>query len=292
MLTRSMILKPILYHSEAHVGHFCPNLHPENPLRVINIVKRLYDVHNKYTFRSFPTLPECTYNGEWSMLDGDTYVTNTTPAVLQTSRDMITSATSDICGAGARCGFVLCRPPGHHASTGKPGGFCLENNAWFAVQQLVQRGLRDICIYDFDVHHGDGTERCVRAEVTDIYENVRFVSTHAFGKGIFPGTGEASHDSKVLNIPLKRGTGVDTFMKVFMEQVLPFIGKPEVLIVSAGYDAYKEDPMKLMKLNTNTYNYISSELSKIGCPVLFLLEGGYNVDILGDCVYETLKPWM
>lgn len=291
MLTRSNILKPIIYHSSAHIGHVCPHSHPEDPQRVISIVRKLLECTKKFVFRTFASGPECEFKGEWSMIDGDTYVTNATPAVLQTSRNMIRDAVADIVG-GAHCGFVLCRPPGHHASVDKPGGFCLENNAWYAVERLVSRGVRNICIYDFDVHHGDGTERCVRAATAPQYNQVRFVSTHAYGKGIFPGTGAASRDSKVLNIPLKRGTGVTPYMKCFREEVLPFIAKPEVLIVSAGYDAHQDDPMKLMNLTTDTYRYISEELKNIGSPILFLLEGGYNPDVLAKCVFASLQPWL
>jgi acetoin utilization deacetylase AcuC-like enzyme len=80
-------------------------------------------------------------------------------------------------------------------------------------------------------------------------------------------------------------------MKCFREEVLPFIGKPEVLIVSAGYDAHQDDPMKLMNLTTNTYRHISEELKNIGSPILFLLEGGYNPGVLADCVFASLQPW-
>jgi acetoin utilization deacetylase AcuC-like enzyme len=276
-----------LYYSKAHKAHAWIDAHPENPLRVENILAALIPAIEKgaavlHTFRETSVLSPGT--GRAWMLDehGDTYATDGTEDVLLTTKEMIAASVND----GAKCSFVLCRPPGHHAST-RPGGFCHQNNAWFAATEFMKKGLKNICIYDMDAHHGDGTEACVRA----VSAGVRFVSTHAFGKGIYPGTGAASRDDCVLNLPLLKKASASSFMRVLRNDVLPFIGKPDVLIVSAGYDTHAQDPMKLMNLKTQTYGDIGLALKGIGCPVLFLLEGGYNTAILGECVVETLTPW-
>jgi acetoin utilization deacetylase AcuC-like enzyme len=95
-----------------------------------------------------------------------------------------------------------------------------------------------------------------------------------------------------MNLPLPRRTGSSAYLRVLRNDVLPFIGKPDVLIVSAGYDTHAADPMKLMNLKTETYGEIGRLLKDVGCPTLFLLEGGYNTTVLGECVVETLTPWL
>jgi acetoin utilization deacetylase AcuC-like enzyme len=281
-----------VFYSPVHRAHFHNKYHPEQPLRVENAVNFLkkYENINFYTFEDTNI---DTRVQKWSMINGDTYVTNKTPAVLEITKTMIRKATEQlICSNSIDCCFVLCRPPGHHASLNKQGGFCHENNAWYAVTQFINSGLRNICIYDFDAHHGDGTELCVQMATERKYSNVRFISTHAFGADIFPGTGSESNDYRICNIPLASKTGHSSYMRIFRNDVLPFIGNPEILIVSAGYDAHKDDPMKLLQLETQTYESISTYLKALNIPVLFLLEGGYNTDIIGSCVYHSLLPWL
>lgn len=278
-----------IYYSKAHQAHAWTEPHPENPLRVENIMDALKPAIQSGA-ATLHTFRDCLVTeGEertWMLADGDTYVTNGTNDVLLVTKEMIAAAV-----AGFRpCSFVLCRPPGHHASAG-PSGFCHENNAWFAVTELVKKGLKNICIFDMDAHHGDGTEACLRTSGPE-YEGVRFVSTHAYGKGIYPGTGAKCAERAVMNVPLSRKTGHTGYLDVLVNEVIPFIGKPDVLIVSAGYDTHTLDPMKLMNLKTETYGEIGSALKEIGCPILFLLEGGYNTSILGECVVETLMPWL
>jgi acetoin utilization deacetylase AcuC-like enzyme len=210
---------------------------------------------------------------------------------------MLASAVHDI-SKGARCTYVLARPPGHHASEGIESGFCFENNVWTAVESLLALGKRRISIYDWDVHHGDGTERCFRAALdrdAAKYDDIRFVSSHAYGRGIYPGTGAASADKHIINLPFKKGTGAGEFLAAFSKTTLPFMsscGSCDVLIVSAGYDGHREDPMELMKLETTTYSIMSRYFMDLGVPVLFILEGGYNPKVLGECVRETLLQWL
>lgn len=278
-------------------------MHPENPRRISGILNaidvlikaNIFDLKTftHPTFKSFESDPE-TEMDAWVKEDGDNYRTNYTESILEISRSMIKTAVHDILD-GRRCAYVLTRPPGHHASPGIESGFCFENNVWNAVERLLDGGLRRVSIYDWDVHHGDGTERCFRAALArdfDKYNSVRFVSTHAYGRGIYPGTGEPSKDTHIFNCPFEKGTNSAIFLESFHTEVLPFIRDCEVLVISAGYDGHKEDPMGLMKLDTSTYSEMSRHLKELGVPVLFLLEGGYNPKILGDCVRETLFQWV
>jgi acetoin utilization deacetylase AcuC-like enzyme len=174
-------------------------------------------------------------------------------------------------------------------------GFCFENNVWIAVERLLEKGTRRISIYDWDVHHGDGTEKCFRTALArdkEKYDSVRFVSTHAYGRGIYPGTGAPSKDKHIFNCPFEKGTSATMFLESFHTEIVPFIKECDILIISAGYDGHKDDPMGLMKLETSTYSEMSRCVKQLGVPVLFLLEGGYNPKILGECVRETLLQWV
>lgn len=297
-------LKPIVYYNPWHTFHVSGHMHPECPQRIAGIIDALD------TFLKADTIDIQTFHHEvfipfaadpekdpdpWVSEKGDNYRTRYTDSILEISRTMLRTAVSDICTEGKRCAYVLTRPPGHHASAGIESGFCFENNVWTAVEALLARGKRRISIYDWDVHHGDGTERCFRAALARDpakYDDIRFVSSHAYGRGIYPGTGAASEDKHILNLPFKKGTGVGEFLEAFAKKTLPFVSSCEVLIVSAGYDGHREDPMKLMNLETTTYSIMSRYFMDLGVPVLFILEGGYNPKILGECVRETLLQWL
>jgi acetoin utilization deacetylase AcuC-like enzyme len=204
---------------------------------------------------------------------------------------MIEEATRALALHTTNCAFVCIRPPGHHAnSKGIATGFCHQNNVWIAIQSLKNQGFHSIGVFDWDAHHGDGTEDCVRSAADP---NIRFVSMHAFGLDIFPGTGLYQSDT-ILNIPLKVGTDSETYVGHFAGSVIPFLakGKPDILIISAGYDGHEKDPMGLLQLREQTYTYMSGQLKSLNCPVLFLLEGGYSPAVLASCVVATLKPWL
>jgi acetoin utilization deacetylase AcuC-like enzyme len=293
---------PRVYYNERHELHASSDMHPECPERITAIVEALEPLAeaNSIDMKLFgdPIVrTDRIGNFSWTLDSGDTYATPFTGQILELTRQMIDRAVTDIAG-GLRCGFVLSRPPGHHAGTDGPTGFCHENNAWYAVDGLLTAGKSRIAVYDWDVHHGDGTEALLRSALRgdekEKYANVRFVSTHAYGPGIYPGTGAASKDDHVMNVPFDRGAGSNRYKTKFRERVLPYLKEwcPEVLIVSAGYDAHADDPMEYMKLDTRTYENLASELRELGCPILFLLEGGYNPEALAASVVSTLQPFL
>jgi acetoin utilization deacetylase AcuC-like enzyme len=150
-------------------------------------------------------------------------------------------------------------------------------------------GYERVGILDWDAHHGDGTEVCVEKGGDT---NIRFCSIHAFGKGVFPGTGARKRTEQVLNVPVSVNTDAATYLDAFRSLVLPFLAGVDALIVSAGYDGHEKDPMGLLRLQESTYVEMASDLKEMGCPLLFLLEGGYRPDVLAACVEATLKPWL
>ncbi len=304
-VSATLAAKPIVYYNPWHIFHSLGDrMHPENPKRIKGIVDALdtfiradalvMKTFSHEDFKAFEDDPETPVD-TWCEDEGDNYRTHYTESILKISRDMLAAAVNDIL-RGARCAYVLTRPPGHHASDGIESGFCFENNVWTAVEALLAAGKRRISIYDWDVHHGDGTERCFRAALerdASKYDDIRFVSSHAYGRSIYPGTGAFSKDKHILNLPFKRGALPDVFLDSFEKETLPFVRDCDVLIVSAGYDGHRMDPMGMMNLETATYSAMSRRFKEeIGVPVLFILEGGYNPKVLGECVRETLMQWM
>jgi acetoin utilization deacetylase AcuC-like enzyme len=296
---------PTVYYNASHVFHAdSADMHPESPRRIEAILAALAPHVDAARLRLNTVWSEDVPTSHprplrsWTLADGDTYKTIYTDDVVRVTNRMLADAVEDLLGGKTRCGFVLCRPPGHHASIRGPAGFCHTNNVWTAANLLLEQGLRRIAIYDWDVHHGDGTQAFVETATGDKYEKIRFVTTHARGPGIYPGTGAYEKTERVLSIPFRRGATHTAFLKTFHEEVLPFLQAgadgepPEIVLVSAGYDGHADDPMELMRLTKDTYRDMSDALRTLGCPVLFVLEGGYQPNALAKCVLETLRPWM
>jgi len=278
------------------VKHVGGSTHPEHPRRIEAIRKRMVS-WNKDLYELHEVTESVSEKGAqwlgvdrpvpWSMLeDGDTYVTPYTSTLLRRGSDMIEEAVGLLADGLIRCAFVCIRPPGHHMGTKGPSGFCHQNNAWLAAKEFYRRRLRHCAIFDFDAHHGDGTEDCVRR---GNLRGIKFCSTHAFGKGIYPGTGDRTGNSDtILNIPLAKGTKAKEFEAIFESEVIPFLSDSEVIIVSAGFDGHEEDPMGLLQFQDSTYRKIGSVLRGLGKPMLYLLEGGYEPTVLARCVEMIL----
>jgi acetoin utilization deacetylase AcuC-like enzyme len=285
-----------------HIHHFGDRMHPEHPGRVERILMELHHVFgNKIDLHAnADPLPEdilaaCTKKTSWRpTTDGDTYETAATELLLERGRAMLDAAVDTLIEGSPRhnnCGFVLIRPPGHHAGPDDiPTGFCHQNNVWHAALRFAEAGYENITIFDWDVHHGDGTEAIWRSSPP--LSPIRFCSMHAFGPGIYPGTGEAFESRGLLNVPVAKGTGGRSYYKLFREKVLPFLESADVILISAGYDAHADDPMGYLRLDEETYYAMSRDVKGLGCPVLFVLEGGYNPDALARSVVATMRPWL
>ncbi|MDE2491383.1 MAG: histone deacetylase [Elusimicrobia bacterium] len=216
-------------------------------------------------------------DAHWRALETGTFEDPDTPkfpgiaglALLSLS-GALSAADAALAGAPA---FSLMRPPGHHAGKDKVAGFCYLNNVALACARLqaAKPDLR-IGIVDFDVHHGDGTESLVLGR-----PGISFASIHQ--SPLYPGTGLKSREN-CLNVPLPEGTNGDEYLHAFepaLERVLA--SKPDVLAVSAGFDAYKDDPLGGLKLDRATYRRLGSLLAQTGLPRFAVLEGGYAGDL-------------
>jgi acetoin utilization deacetylase AcuC-like enzyme len=183
--------------------------------------------------------------------------------------------------------FILARPPGHHAISNTGMGFCLFSNAAIAAHYaLEQPEIKRVAIVDWDVHHGNGTELLVENN-----PNIAYCSLHQFP--CYPGTGRESdrgQSNNVLNIPMKAGSSLEQYKPAFVEKVMPFLEKfkPDLLIVSAGYDANRDDPLADMNLQPSDYGIFTNYLLTLTRRIVLGLEGGYDLKSLGKSVVETI----
>ncbi|MGZ8217194.1 histone deacetylase family protein [Methylomagnum sp.] len=195
----------------------------------------------------------------------------------------------------ARNGFCAIRPPGHHAEPDTAMGFCLFNNAAIAAEHARHHhGIKKVAIVDFDVHHGNGTQAAFQKNAEVLY-----ASTHQ--APWYPGTGRASETGvgNVMNVPLKAGDGGREFRAAMTGKILPFIDRfaPALVLMSAGFDAHRDDPLGDLSLVEDDYAWVTTELVKLadkhaGGRVVSVLEGGYNLDALGRSVAAHVKALM
>lgn len=186
--------------------------------------------------------------------------------------------------------FCCTRPPGHHAERGRAMGFCLFNNvAVGAAHALTQYGLQRVAIADFDVHHGNGTENI-------FHDEPRVMLCSTFQHPFYPNCGADSGNEHIINVPLPAGTGGVEFRAAVSEQWLPALEafQPEMIFVSAGFDAHRDDDMGMMRLSEPDYAWVTTELKRIAEQyaqrrIVSVLEGGYELHALGRSVAAHVK---
>ncbi len=244
-------------------------------------VEQLMRVHPEAYVRDMLAIaPE---PGERIPLDADTiFSAGSREAALRSAGGAIMAVDAVMEGWAGRA-FVATRPPGHHAETNRPMGFCLFANAAIAARHAQAKwGLAKVAVVDFDVHHGNGTQ-----EIFERDPSLFYGSSHQYP--CYPGTGAASERGRgnVVNAPIPPGSTGAVFRSVWDETILPALDAfaPDLIIISAGFDAHKADPLAQLRLETSDFGWITRRLAEIaarhcGGKLVSLLEGGYDLDAL------------
>ena len=303
-------MKTGLITSDTYQNHNTGDGHPEKIDRVAAVIDNFKKLNHKNLIWKKPSkfdrsLLEITHDSDYinfveksfpkkglSFLDGDTIIS---PGSKEATSDAVGSIITAIDGVQNnefKNAFCAVRPPGHHAEKNKAMGFCIYNNVAVGANYLIDKyKLNKIAIIDFDVHHGNGTQ--------DIFydnEKVLYISTHQFP--YYPGSGTEQEKGKynnIFNIPLPAGTTSKEYLSAY-EHVLKKITefKPEFILLSAGFDAHKNDPLAQFQLESKDFYEITKrtlELSKLYChgKVVSILEGGYDLLALQESTEMHVK---
>lgn len=223
-------------------------------------------------------------------LDGDTAMNPYSLDAALFSAGAAINAVDMVMEKKSENAFCNIRPPGHHAGHGMAAGFCIFNNiAVAAAHAISQHGLQRVAIADFDVHHGDGTENI-------FYDDPRVMLCSTFRHPYYPYSGANSGNGHIINVPLKAGTSGPDFRAAVTHHWLPALEKfqPQMILISAGFDAHREDDMGGLALREADYAWVTEELKSLAARhaegrIVSLLEGGYSLHALGRSVAAHIK---
>mgnify|MGYP001563827712 CR=1 FL=1 len=232
----------------------------------------------------------------WISLDADTHMSPGSLEAAMRAAGGNVRAVDMVMNGDVQNAFVAMRPPGHHAERTNPMGFCFFGNVALAAKHaLDNHGLKRVAIVDFDVHHGNGTQDLVEDDA-----RIFFASTHQ--SPLYPGTGAAHEtgvNNNVMNVPLPGGTGSIGFRRAMEQQILPAVAAfdPELIIVSAGFDAHRADPLAGLDFTTEDFAWVTQkicELADTHCQgrLVSSLEGGYDLDALAESAAAHVKILM
>ena len=235
-------------------------------------------------------------SGEQVPLDGDTLMSEGTAQAALRAAGAAVMGVDAVMEGWARSAFAAVRPPGHHAEAQRPMGFCFFNNAAVAaLHARVRWGVKRVAVVDFDVHHGNGTQDIFEAD-PDLF----YASSHQ--SPCYPGTGDASERgtaNNILNVPLRPGDGSAAFRLAWGREIIPELDRfaPGLLIISAGFDGHKADPLAQLRLETADYGWITQELVRVaerhcGGRVVSVLEGGYDLHALAASAVAHVRALM
>lgn len=301
-------MKAGFVYDEVFLQHETPRWHPECKERLTSIVSTLRDsplwnnlVHikpRKASFTDIETVHEHQYLekvrqfGE-GYIDPDTYISGGSfDAALYAAGAVMEAAEQCKRGKVSRA-FCAVRPPGHHAEADRAMGFCIFNNVAVGTRFAQKIGFEKVFIIDFDVHHGNGTQHIFEED-----ESVYYFSTHQYPH--YPGTGSDSEHGTgkgkgfTRNVPMMSGSGDKEFFSAYHD-LLPRMVRgfdPGILMVSAGYDIHKDDPLASLRLSDEGIRDMVRSILSLRLPTVFSLEGGYDLKALAGSVLITIEEMM
>jgi acetoin utilization deacetylase AcuC-like enzyme len=228
---------------------------------------------------------------------GDTPVCPASFEIAMLSLGSAIAACDAVMSRRVRRAFSAARPPGHHAEPDRAMGFCLFSNVAIAARYLQHRhGIGRVAIVDFDVHHGNGTQACLESDPT-----VLFISLHQDPRTLYPGsgheweTGTGAGEGFTMNLPMRPGSGDQEYLRTIDDRVVPKLSEfaPEFLLLSAGFDGHRDDPLAQIELTEDGFEQMTRRLVDFAdrsCDgrVVSVLEGGYSLRALGQSVVRHL----
>ena len=297
------------YHQDC-LDHYAGLSHPESPKRLISITKTLSHTDfdrlsrvqspkaefDTITLMHDPYYVETIFNSlpisNFKQLDPDTILSPGSGDALLRGVGGICSAVDNVLSGVSNNAFCCMRPPGHHAEYGEAMGFCIFNNIAVAAKYAQKKyGIDKVAVVDFDVHHGNGTQHLFEND-----PNLFYASTHQYPA--YPGTGTISEvgSGNIVNVPLKPGTGSEAFRAAYTKTILPKLNtfEPQLLLVSAGFDAHRKDPLCQLNLNSDDFSWVTKHLIEVAdnhCQGMLIstLEGGYDLDALASSVAKHVQ---
>jgi acetoin utilization deacetylase AcuC-like enzyme len=303
----------LLYTHEACLDHDPGDYHPESPARLravsdalaapefARLDRRLAPeaalddialVHPRpFVERLLAAVPSVGHVG----IDADTVMCPASGRAARHAAGAVVAAVDAIIAGDADNAFCAVRPPGHHAEPQRPMGFCLLNNvAIGALRARAAHRLSRVAVVDFDVHHGNGTQAAFAADAGLFYASTRQYP-------LYPGTGAASEIGvgNIVNVPLPPGAGSRQFRLAFSAAILPALDafRPEMLLISAGFDAHRSDPLAQLRLDESDYTWVTEQLLDIARRhaqgrVVSTLEGGYDLAALAASAAAHVRVLM
>ncbi len=303
----------LLYTHAACLEHDPGPYHPESPARLRAVlealdspefvrlerreapeaaIEDLVRVHPRaFVERLLAAVPESGHRG----IDADTILSPASGRAALRAAGAVTAAVDAVVAGEADNAFCAVRPPGHHAEPGRAMGFCLFNNiAVGALRAREVHGLARVAVIDFDVHHGNGTQARFAEDASLFY-----ASTHQFP--LYPGTGAASETGvgNIVNVPLRPMSGSREFRRGMTREILPALDafRPEMVLISAGFDAHRNDPLAQLALEDADYTWVTGQLLGIARQhadgrIVAALEGGYDLAALAASAAAHLRVLM